>query len=41
MIKEIHQYNNMPTVEYFQIPADDISRAQEFYEKVFGWEMKK
>jgi uncharacterized protein len=31
----------MPTVEYFQIPADDISRAQEFYKKVFGWEMQK
>jgi uncharacterized protein len=41
MIKEINQYNNMPTVEYFQIPADDISRAQEFYNKVFGWEMQK
>ena len=31
----------MPTVEYFQIPADDISRAQDFYKKVFGWEMQK
>ena len=31
----------MPTVEYFQIPADDIRRAQEFYKKVFGWEMQK
>ncbi|HEX5520032.1 MAG TPA: VOC family protein [Candidatus Nitrosocosmicus sp.] len=31
----------MPTVEYFQIPADDISRAKEFYNKVFGWEMQK
>jgi uncharacterized protein len=31
----------MPTVEYFQIPADDISRAKEFYKKVFGWEMQK
>ncbi len=31
----------MPTVEYFQIPADDINRAREFYKKVFGWEMQK
>jgi uncharacterized protein len=31
----------MPTIEYFQIPADDINRAQEFYKKVFGWEMQK
>jgi uncharacterized protein len=31
----------MPTVEYFQIPADDIGRAKEFYNKVFGWEMQK
>ena len=41
MIKEINQHNIMPTVEYFQIPADDISRAKEFYKKVFGWEMQK
>jgi uncharacterized protein len=31
----------MPTVEYFQIPADNINRAREFYKKVFGWEMQK
>ena len=31
----------MPTIEYFQIPADDINRAQELYKKVFGWEMQK
>jgi predicted enzyme related to lactoylglutathione lyase len=30
----------MPTVEYFQIPADDINRAREFYKKAFGWEMQ-
>jgi predicted enzyme related to lactoylglutathione lyase len=31
----------MPTVEYFQIPADNINRAREFYKKVFGREMQK
>jgi uncharacterized protein len=31
----------MPTVQHFEIPADDISRAQEFYKKVFGWNMQK
>lgn len=41
MIKAINPFDIMPTVEYFQIPADDISRAKEFYNKVFGWEMQK
>ncbi len=31
----------MPTVQYFEIPADDVNRAQEFYKKVFGWNMQK
>jgi predicted enzyme related to lactoylglutathione lyase len=31
----------MPTVQHFEIPADDIKRAQEFYKKVFGWSMQK
>ncbi len=31
----------MPTVQYFEIPADDVNRAQEFYKKVFGWDMQK
>ncbi len=31
----------MPTLQYFEIPADDINRAQEFYKKVFGWDMQK
>jgi uncharacterized protein len=31
----------MPTVQHFEIPADNISRAQEFYKKVFGWSMQK
>ena len=31
----------MPTVEYFEIPADDVNRAQEFYKDVFGWVMQK
>jgi len=31
----------MPTVQHFEIAADDISRAQEFYKKVFGWNMQR
>jgi predicted enzyme related to lactoylglutathione lyase len=31
----------MPTVQYFEIPADDMERAQKFYKQVFGWDMQK
>jgi predicted enzyme related to lactoylglutathione lyase len=31
----------MPTVQHFEIAADDVNRAQEFYKKVFGWTMQK
>ncbi|MDQ6723249.1 MAG: VOC family protein [Thermoproteota archaeon] len=31
----------MPAVEYFEIPADDVNRAQKFYKDVFGWIMQK
>ncbi len=31
----------MPTVQYFEIPADDLERAQKFYKHVFGWSMQK
>jgi len=31
----------MPTVCHFEIPADDIERAKNFYSKLFGWEIKK
>ena len=31
----------MPTVQYFEIPADDVTRAQKFYKEVFGWNMQK
>lgn len=30
----------MPTVQHFEIAADDVQRAQEFYQKVFGWTMQ-
>jgi uncharacterized protein len=26
-------------VVHFEIPADDVSRAQEFYEQAFGWDL--
>jgi uncharacterized protein len=31
----------MPTVQHFEIAADNIQRAQEFYKKVFGWNMQR
>ncbi|MBA3284330.1 MAG: VOC family protein [Nitrosopumilus sp.] len=31
----------MPTVQYFEIPVDDMERAQKFYKQVFGWDMQK
>ncbi|MBI3887846.1 VOC family protein, partial [Candidatus Microgenomates bacterium] len=29
----------MNKVIHFEIPADDINRAQRFYKEVFGWKM--
>ncbi|MDQ1668085.1 MAG: uncharacterized protein QOE40_146, partial [Actinomycetota bacterium] len=26
-------------VVHFEIPADDLARAQEFYRSAFGWEI--
>jgi predicted enzyme related to lactoylglutathione lyase len=31
----------MPTVQHFEIPVDDVDRAQKFYEDVFSWNMQK
>lgn len=31
----------MNRVVHFEIQADDISRAQEFYKKVFGWKTEQ
>ena len=31
----------MPTVQHFEIPADDIERAIKFYKGVFDWTMQK
>ena len=31
----------MNPVVHFEIPADDVERAIEFYEKTFGWKIKK
>ena len=31
----------MDKVVHFEIPADDVSRAIEFYKKVFGWHIEK
>jgi predicted enzyme related to lactoylglutathione lyase len=29
----------MPTLVHFEIPADDIDRARNFYSGLFGWEI--
>ena len=31
----------MPTIVYFQIPADDIERSKKFYNELFGWKIDK
>lgn len=31
---------NINRVVHFEIQADDVSRAEDFYKKVFGWKMK-
>ncbi|MCZ7382225.1 MAG: VOC family protein [Candidatus Methanoperedens sp.] len=31
----------MDKVVHFEIPADDLERAQKFYKSVFGWEMSQ
>ncbi len=31
----------MPTLCYFEIPADDIERLREFYVELFGWQIEK
>jgi len=31
----------MPTIQHFEIPADDVERAKRFYDSVFGWKMKR
>ena len=28
------------SIVWFEIPADDISRAKKFYESLFGWQIK-
>ena len=35
------RFVNMPTVQHFEIAVDEVQRAQEFYQKVFGWTMQK
>jgi predicted enzyme related to lactoylglutathione lyase len=31
----------VPRVIHFEIPADNVQRAVEFYQKVFGWKIEK
>jgi predicted enzyme related to lactoylglutathione lyase len=31
----------MATIVHFEIPANDINRAQQFYSYVFGWKIEK
>ena len=30
----------MPTVKFFEIPADNLERAKKFYSDLFGWNMR-
>ncbi len=31
----------MATIVHFEIPADDVQRAREFYAKLFGWNIEE
>lgn len=31
----------MDKVVHFEIPADDVERAQKFYQEIFGWQIQK
>ena len=31
----------MPTLEHFELPADDLNRATEFHKSVFDWELER
>ncbi|MGC9443528.1 MAG: VOC family protein [Candidatus Methanospirareceae archaeon] len=31
----------MPTIVHFNIPADDLARASNFYESLFGWKIEQ
>ena len=31
----------MPTIEHFELQADDLKRATEFYKDVFQWELER
>lgn len=31
----------MPSIVHFEVPADDIERAQKFYARVFNWKIEK
>jgi len=31
----------MPTICYFEIPADDIEKIKKFYTELFGWKIEK
>jgi predicted enzyme related to lactoylglutathione lyase len=35
---EVHR---MPTITHFDISADNIERAKNFYHKLFGWKIEK
>jgi len=31
----------MPNIVYFEIPADDVARARQFYQSVLGWKIEQ
>ena len=31
----------MPTIVHFEIPADNLERAEKFYKDLFGWKIEK
>lgn len=33
--------NKIPSIVHFEIPADDVERARNFYSTLFGWKIEK
>ena len=38
---KLREIEKLPTIVHFDISADNIERAKNFYNKLFGWKIKK
>lgn len=40
LTQELHPFGMTGRVDHFELPADDVGRAQAFYSEIFGWKME-